>query len=69
MEAPWFASQQKSRSKIETMLIVFFDIREAVHHKFVLAGQTVNAVFYVEDLKCLRERVRRARPELWAENA
>jgi len=51
------------------MLIVFFDIREAVHHKFVLAGQTVNAVFYVEDLKCLRERVRRARPELWAENA
>ena len=51
------------------MLIVFFDIRGVVHHEYVPAGQTVNAKFYVEVLKRLRERVRLARPELWAENA
>jgi len=50
-----------------TMLIVFFDIRGVVYHEYVPAGQT--ARFYVEFLKRLRERVRRARPELWAENA
>jgi hypothetical protein len=50
------------------MLIVFLDIR-GVHHEYVPAGQTVNAKFYVEVLKHLRECVQRARPELWAENA
>jgi hypothetical protein len=56
---------RKSRSKIKTMLIVFFDICGVVHHEYVPAGQTINAQFCVEVLKCLRERVR---PELWAEN-
>jgi len=51
------------------MFIVFFNIRGAVHHEYVLAGQTVNAIFSVEVLKRLRERVQRARPKLWAENA
>jgi hypothetical protein len=61
---------RKSRSKIKTKLIVFFfDIRGVTHHEYVPAGQTVNAKFYVEVLKRQRERVRRARPELWAENA
>jgi histone-lysine N-methyltransferase SETMAR len=60
---------RKSRSKIKTMLIVFFDICGVVHHEYVPAGQTVNAKFCVEVLKRLRERVRRARAELWAENA
>jgi hypothetical protein len=54
----------KSRSKIKTMLIVFFYIRGVVHHEYVPAGQTINAEFYVEVLKRLRERVRRARPKL-----
>jgi transposase len=60
---------RKSRSKIKTMLIIFFDIRGVVHHEYILASQTVNAKFYVEVLKRLRERVRLARPELWTENA
>jgi histone-lysine N-methyltransferase SETMAR len=59
----------KSHSKINTMLIVFSDICGVVHHEYVPAGQTVNAKFYVEVLKRLRECVRRARPELWGENA
>jgi hypothetical protein len=38
-----------------------------VHHEFVPQGQTVDAAFYVEVLKRLRERVRRVWPELLAE--
>jgi hypothetical protein len=38
-----------------------------VHHEFVPQVQTVNAAFYVEVFKHLRERAERVRPELWAE--
>ena len=68
---PWFASHQKalkSRSKIK-MLIVFFNIRRVVHHEYVPEDKSVNAKFYVEVLKCLREHVRHTRLELWAVNA
>jgi len=34
-----------------------------VHKEFVPPGQTVNAAFYVEVLKHLRENVRRKRPD------
>jgi hypothetical protein len=37
-----------------------------VHYKFVPTGQTVNPVYYLEVLKRLREKVRRKRPELFA---
>jgi hypothetical protein len=60
------AKKRKSRSKIKIMLIVFF-IRGVIHHEFVPQGQTVNATFYVEVLKHLREHVRCVRLELWAE--
>ena len=33
-----------------------------------ICGQTVNAAFYVEVLKCLRENVRRKRPDQWWNN-
>jgi hypothetical protein len=42
------------------MLSGFFgggDNRGVVHHRFVPPGKTVNAAFYVEVLKRLRERV------------
>ncbi|XP_018403545.1 PREDICTED: uncharacterized protein LOC108780364 [Cyphomyrmex costatus] len=39
-----------SKSKVKTMLIVFFDIRGLVHHEFVPHGKTVDAKFYVEVL-------------------
>ena len=41
----------------------FFDQKGTVHKEFVRPGQTVNAVFYVEVLKRLRENVRRKRPD------
>ena len=46
----------------------FFDIRGFVHYEFVPTGQTVNQVYYLEVLKRLREKVRRKRPELFANN-
>ena len=39
-----------------------------VYKEFVPPGQTVNAAFYVEVLKCLRENVRRKRPDQWRNN-
>ena len=43
------------RSNIKSMLICFFDQKGIVHKEFVPPGQTVNAGFYVEILKRLRE--------------
>ena len=51
------------------MLIVFFNIRRIVHHEYVPEDKSVNAKFYVEVLKRLREHVRHTRLELWAVNA
>ena len=48
------------------MLLTFFDIRGIVHYEFVPTGQTVNQVYYLEVLERLREKVRRKRPELFA---
>jgi len=41
------------------MLNCFSDQKGIVHKEYVLPGQTVNAAFYVEVLKRLRENVRR----------
>lgn len=53
------------KSKIKTMIIVFFDVRGIVHREFVPPGETVNQKFYLDVLRRLREDVRRKRPELW----
>lgn len=51
-----------SKSRIETMLIVFFDVRGFVHLEFVPQGQTINAALYLEVLKRLKRRVERVLP-------
>lgn len=53
-----------SKSRIKTMLIVFFDVRGIVHFEFVPQGQTVNGAFYQEVLKRLKRRVVRVRPDI-----
>ena len=53
------------RSYIKSMLICFFDQKGIVHKEFVPLGQTVNAAFYIEVLRRLRENVRRTRPDQW----
>jgi hypothetical protein len=54
-----------SQSKIEVLLVVFFDWKDIFHHEFVPRGQVVNKQLYQEVLACLRDAVCRNRPELW----
>jgi transposase len=56
------------RSNIKSMFICFFDQKGIVHKEFLPLGQTVNAAFYVEVLRRLRENVRRKRPDQWQNN-
>jgi hypothetical protein len=49
MEIPNSPRAKKVRqvkTKVKSMLIVFFDIKGIVHKEFVLAGQTVNSAYY-----------------------
>jgi hypothetical protein len=52
-----------SKSKIETTLICFFEIRGTID--FVTEGTTVNQAFYMEVLKRFTDTVRRKRKEMW----
>jgi len=56
--------QIKNQNHIEVFFF-FFYCRGIEHHEFATEGKTVNAAFYVEVLKRLRDRVRRVRQELW----
>ncbi|UYV64446.1 hypothetical protein LAZ67_3000731, partial [Cordylochernes scorpioides] len=53
-----------SKSRVKTMLIVFFDKRQEIHKEFVLQGKTVNAEFYKEVLRRLHKAVKRKRQDL-----
>jgi len=53
------------KSKLKTMLICFFDQEGIVHWEFVPPGMTVNADFYCDVLRRLRESVQRKRPQKW----
>lgn len=55
-----------SKSRVKTMLIVFFDAKGVVHKEFVPQGQTVNAAYYVDVLERLRKRVIRVRKNIAA---
>ena len=52
---------------VKTMLLIF-DIRGTVHYEFVPPGQRVDQVYYLEVLEMFREKVRRKRHELFANN-
>jgi len=51
------------------MLLTFGDISGMVHYEFVPTRQTVNQVYYLEVLERMREKVRRKRLELFANNS
>jgi hypothetical protein len=57
--------ERQVKSKVKSMLIIFFDFKGIVHEEFVLAGQTVNSAYYCDVLRRMHENVRRLRPELW----
>jgi hypothetical protein len=50
---PWM-----SYSKLKTMLICFFDIRDIIHFEIVPEGTHVNQTFYVNLLKRLIDAMR-----------
>jgi hypothetical protein len=41
---------RQMKSKVKSMLIIFFDIKGIFHKEFVLAGQTVNSTYYCDFL-------------------
>jgi hypothetical protein len=53
------------KSKVKSMLIIFFDIKGIVHKEFVPADQTVNSAYYCDVSRRLLEHMRRIRLELW----
>jgi len=53
------------KSKVKTMLIVFFDSQGIVHKEFVQEGCTVNAEYYKGVLDRQISRIRRVRPALY----
>ena len=55
---------RRSKSKIKSMLICFFDSEGVVHSEFVPQGHTVNQFYYREVLERLRKRVVRVRPSI-----
>ena len=61
--------RRQSRSKIKVMLTVFFDYRGVVDYEFVPPDQTVNKKYYLGVMRCLREAIRKKRPELWRDNS
>jgi hypothetical protein len=48
-----------SKSRVKTMLIIFFDAKGVVRRVFVPQGQTINAAYYVDVLERLRKKHRR----------
>jgi hypothetical protein len=54
-----------SKSKIKTMLVVFFDIQGIIMTQYIPPGQIVNQMYYTELLTKLRRKIQRKRPELW----
>jgi len=59
----------RSKSRVKTTLLTFFDIRGIVHYEFVPTGQTVNQIYYLEVIEKLHEKVRRKWPEHFANNS
>jgi hypothetical protein len=39
------------KSKVRSMLIIFFDVKGILHKEFVLAGQAVNSAYYCHVLQ------------------
>jgi hypothetical protein len=53
--------KRRDKSKVKSMLIIFFDTKGIVLKEFVLVGQTVNSSYYCVVLRRLRGNVRKLR--------
>jgi hypothetical protein len=52
-------------NKEHALFFFSFNVKGIVHCEFVLPNTMVNSDFYCDVLRCLRENVRRKRPERW----
>ena len=50
------------KSRVKTMLVIFFDWQGVIHREFVPEGETINAVYYKGMMERLLNRIRRVRP-------
>jgi len=57
---------QASAEQLQSDLDRFLDPRGVVHHNYAPQGQNINKEYYLEVLRCLRDVVRRKRPDQWA---
>lgn len=64
-DSPRPKKARKSKSKIKSMLITFFDIRGIVHKEFVPRAQILNQTYYRQALDRLRKRVRPDTANSW----
>jgi hypothetical protein len=68
MESPNSPRKKKAgqvKSKFNSMLVTFFNIRGIVHKELILECQTVTSTYYCDVLRQLHENVQRLYPELW----
>jgi hypothetical protein len=47
-KSPRLKKARQVKSKVKSMLIIFFDMKGIVHKESILAGQTVNSVYYCD---------------------
>ena len=50
------------KSRVKTMLVIFFDWKGVIHKEFVPEGETLNALYYKVVTERLPNRIRRVRP-------
>jgi len=50
------------RSRVNNMLVNYFDWQGVIHKEFVTEGETTNAVYYKGVMERLLNRIRRVRP-------
>ena len=67
--SPMSVKARKSKLKVKVMLIVFFNIQDIVHFKFLPQGQTVNQTVFKDILRCLVRSVHDKRQILWEAHA
>ena len=53
---------QFQKSRVKTMLVIFFDWQGVIHKEFVPEGETINAVYYKGVMERLLNRIWHVRP-------
>jgi hypothetical protein len=62
LNSPRPKKSRQVKSKVKSMLIIFFAIKGIVHKELVLAGKTVNSAYFCDVSRRLRENVRKTSP-------